>query len=555
MVSAQFLRFAVAGSIGFVVDSLVLLTMTKVFGLSPFLGRAVSFPAALTTTWLINRSWTFRQAKPKSLREVGAEYLNYWAVQMSGGAVNIGAFAVFVALFGKTGLMQVAAVAAGSVAGMFVNYFGNKALVFGEGGAAARVQRWTQRAAWIAIATLILLIPAFLNGGPFIHFDSEQYFTIGHSIAAALGEIVGIGAADPTAAVQAAPSIEPVGSAPQGAWASAFAGARSPFYGLLLYLTSAGQGLWGIAVPQALIGAWLLSLLSIEFGKGFRPFGYLAMITALTVGSTIGYFANWPMPDVFAGYFLLAALVFVLGERTNLAEKLLLWALMAVGASFHSTINLMAAALAVISVLVLWRNGKRPVAALSAGALILLAIVPGMVGGRIYAAMSEKVAGVPIYSPPFLTARVIGDGTGQRFLKEECPTGRHDFAVCQFSGRTFLDHNHFLWGLPGLESAYQVSDVVTQKRLGEEQIRFVLAVVRAYPGEQVAASAANALQEIPNITIGTDFHTVALIHRDWPDAQILRVAPQYARCLADSSTCGRPAFMQPWEAIISIASM
>lgn len=349
MISAQFLRFGVAGAIGFVVDSLVLLAMTQVFGFSPYVGRAVSFSTALTTTWLINRAWAFRQEGGKSPRELLAEYLNYWAVQMTGGAVNLAAFAIFVAIFGETGLSQVAGVAAGSVAGMFVNYFGNKALVFGAGETVARVQRWTQRTVWIALGTLVLLIPAML-----------------------IGE------------------------------AGAGAEAGSALHSQFLSLTSASLGPWAPAAFQAAAGAWMIALASGEFGRSFRGGPYLALAAALTGLTTVGYLAGLPMPDIFAGYFLLAAVLFLAGARVNRLEQAGLWLLMALSAAFLPTLTLLAGAIALVGVAVLWARGRKPAAALALGGLVLLAGVPGLVGGQaLDMASNDRQLGWPPFVPGF----------------------------------------------------------------------------------------------------------------------------------------------------------
>ena len=83
---ADFLRFAVAGAVGFVVDSLTLLALVQGAGWQPLPARLVSMPVAILATWLINRLWTFRAfTAGKSLRNIGAEFLGYCTVQVTGG--------------------------------------------------------------------------------------------------------------------------------------------------------------------------------------------------------------------------------------------------------------------------------------------------------------------------------------------------------------------------------------------------------------------------------------------------------------------------------------
>src|SRR2546423_510705 len=60
-VAIELLRFGVVGVIGFVVDAAVL-TAAIALGLGPWLGRALSYLVAATTTFALNRAWTFRSA-------------------------------------------------------------------------------------------------------------------------------------------------------------------------------------------------------------------------------------------------------------------------------------------------------------------------------------------------------------------------------------------------------------------------------------------------------------------------------------------------------------
>lgn len=130
----EFVRFAIAGSIGFGVDLLVLLILVDVFGVPPLLAKAGSFSVALPTTWLINRAWTFRRRfdapRKLSLQEFGA----YLAVQLTGASVNYATFAVVLLTSGLTGqVVLVVATAAGVLAGMSFNFAGNKWVVFRRG--------------------------------------------------------------------------------------------------------------------------------------------------------------------------------------------------------------------------------------------------------------------------------------------------------------------------------------------------------------------------------------------------------------------------------------
>jgi putative flippase GtrA len=123
----QFLRFGVVGVAGFLVDAGVLTAMLWL-GLGPYAGRVVSYLAAASTTFALNRAWTFRSA----LREgpVAAQWGRFVLLNLMGFAANYGTYAALVAGTGIVAAYPVIGVAAGSVAGMFLNFGLSRRYVF-----------------------------------------------------------------------------------------------------------------------------------------------------------------------------------------------------------------------------------------------------------------------------------------------------------------------------------------------------------------------------------------------------------------------------------------
>jgi putative flippase GtrA len=119
----QFLSFAVVGAIGFVVDVAVLYLMAPLLGW--YGARVLSFLAAATATWALNRRYTFRRSEASVLRE----YLGYLVTMLGGAVVNYGAYVLV--LHWATGPWAPAAgVALGSCAGLVVNFLSARYLVF-----------------------------------------------------------------------------------------------------------------------------------------------------------------------------------------------------------------------------------------------------------------------------------------------------------------------------------------------------------------------------------------------------------------------------------------
>ncbi|CAH0269120.1 GtrA family protein [Roseomonas sp. CECT 9278] len=123
----EFLRFGVVGTAGFVVDTAVLYGALAL-GAGLYGGRALSYVTAATTTWLLNRVWTFRD------RAGGQAVHRQWAlfvvVNLGGFVLNYGTYAILVAFVPMVAAHPVLGVAAGSIAGMFSNFVLSRQLVF-----------------------------------------------------------------------------------------------------------------------------------------------------------------------------------------------------------------------------------------------------------------------------------------------------------------------------------------------------------------------------------------------------------------------------------------
>jgi putative flippase GtrA len=122
----QFLKFGVVGTIGFVVDSAVLYAGLAL-GLGLYLGRAVSYLAAATTTWALNRAWTFRG---QGSGPAAKQWATFVAVNLIGFACNYGTYAALVSTMPLVARHPIIGVAAGSLAGMVGNFVLSRRFVF-----------------------------------------------------------------------------------------------------------------------------------------------------------------------------------------------------------------------------------------------------------------------------------------------------------------------------------------------------------------------------------------------------------------------------------------
>ncbi|MBW8812402.1 MAG: GtrA family protein [Caulobacterales bacterium] len=134
-VTGEFIRFAIVGAAGALVDMSVLALALNVLMVGPYAGRLLSYLAAATFTWAVNRKFTFRGGTQASLF---SQWLRYIVISAGGGVVNLGVFSAIVAVgrahLGEgtlaATLLPYFGVACGSVSGLMVNFLATKRLIF-----------------------------------------------------------------------------------------------------------------------------------------------------------------------------------------------------------------------------------------------------------------------------------------------------------------------------------------------------------------------------------------------------------------------------------------
>jgi len=163
-------------------------------------------------------------------------------------------------------------------------------------------------------------------------------------------------------------------------------------------------------------------------------------------------------------------------------------------------------------------------------AICAFALIGALAGNLAFAQMVKHTAGQPPLMPPFLSARVIADGTGTRFVRERCAGA---FVVCRYGAHFPMSADDFLWA-SGKDGVFETASSADRRALGIEQTRFALAVVRAYPLDQALASARN-IAEQATATDLSDFNykpsvAASLTARTPPAAaRVLRQSLAYRR--------------------------
>ena len=132
----EFLRYCIVGGVGFVVDGGLLWWLTAggvasgdavsgdtVSGFDPYLARLISFPVAVTVTWVLHRFWTFEHGSDAAAKR---QYAGYFILQLAASIINYGVYAGAVSLYGASQVILMFGFTLGSAIGLAVNYTGAK---------------------------------------------------------------------------------------------------------------------------------------------------------------------------------------------------------------------------------------------------------------------------------------------------------------------------------------------------------------------------------------------------------------------------------------------
>jgi putative flippase GtrA len=123
----ELVLFGIGGVIGFIVDAGIVQLLVSGPGWNPYLARLLSFLCAATATWLFNRRYTFRSARHYSLR---GEWVRYVFAMCGGFALNYAVYSTLVFHFEIVHRFPALGVAAGSLAGLVVNFASSRFWIY-----------------------------------------------------------------------------------------------------------------------------------------------------------------------------------------------------------------------------------------------------------------------------------------------------------------------------------------------------------------------------------------------------------------------------------------
>ena len=245
-----------------------------------------------------------------------------------------------------------------------------------------------------------MLAPALWNGYPFIFFDSGDYLNV-----SVTGRLVVY---------------------------------RDPVYGLFIAPLHLYRSLWGVAIGQSLLAAWILyETVALVLPERRRLWSYLAIIAGLAAGTSLPWFSAQLMPDILGALAVLLVCLLALGDPPPV-KRWALGGLLALMIACHlSFLPLGIGLLLVLSGLRFLVPSLRlgvVAAAVAAAPAIVLCVNMGL-GGPL--TLSET-------SHDFLLARLVQDGLAKQTLDRLCPDPL--LRLCAVKDSLPPTANDFLWG-------------------------------------------------------------------------------------------------------------
>jgi hypothetical protein len=325
----------------------------------------------------------------------------------------------------------------------------------------------------LALATLALVAPALWNSFPLLQYDTGGYLARWYE-----GYLV--------------PS-------------------RPGAYGLVL-AAAASLRFWPVVLIQAALALWVLALMLRCFGLGGRPLVLLAIVSLLSLVTTLPWLTAILLTDIFAGLavFALHLLVFR-PERLRLWERCALVAVTAFAAATHSATLALVGALALAAACARWLLGN-PVSPRGVRYVLAAAVL----GIALTLAANFAVAGRVAFTPGgygILFGRMLQEGIVHRYLADHCP--ETPLKLCPFRRELPHDADTFLWGSSIFDRLGRFTG------LSEEMRKVVLESLREYPAWQARAAISATARQLVHVASGegvvtTMWHTYGVMERYTP---------------------------------------
>ena len=405
----------------------------------------------------------------------------------------------------------------------------------------------------ILAGALVMLLPAYLSGRPFVFYDTWEFYMWGRDVLAAFSNPWPHAGPFPVGRELWASDV--VASPPAIVDERLFRlilstkGSRSAFYAVPLYLATF---MWVAAAVQALIVSATLYVVVRATGWKNQPVAFMTAVIFLTTSTTMPFFAAFMMPDIFTPLCALASgLLIFYRDRLSVAARCGLSMLVVYAVAVHTS-NLPLMIVAVVTGFLLnrlrssTRDSYRAVTPIGG---LLVAGLAVLVTGNF---ALRTVFGRPALNPPFILGRVIADGPGAAYLRDACR--QPVYVSCELvppESRFELYQESFMWPFVGEVPFSPRVDPDRREAFYAEAWPIVLGTLRRDPLGQVRASLRNAFHQLTmfKIRLEMDYALPETLRLPWRRAAITAaITPNVEVCQAgDGSNCNQLLRGRQWR--------
>jgi hypothetical protein len=321
----------------------------------------------------------------------------------------------------------------------------------------------------VLLGALSMIWPALYNGFPLLYPDSMTYLGDGPVVARAI-------------------FLHQTAS---------YYGMRSFFYSLGILPLHRNVTAWPVIACQAILMSYVLWLVVRSILSKRAVTGYLVLIATLSLATSLSWYVSLVMPDILGPALYLTFFLLVFARQTlSRAERFSLGAIACWAVTSHATHLMLGVGLwfLLAVVMTVQRQTKRQIVMSLGEMAIALAIA-----ASAQLALHGYLYGTPSLNgerPPYLTARLVADGTGRQYLEQHCKT--EQWTLCDRIENLAGDADHFLWDSNG---GWGGASADEQREMSREEMNFVLATIRSYPAEQLARSAGAFWQQLKTFGI------------------------------------------------------
>jgi hypothetical protein len=357
----------------------------------------------------------------------------------------------------------------------------------------------------------VLLLPALLNGSPFLYYDSENYISrpmnafgsvvhrLGVDFPKGGGTATSVGL-DETE--QSAAQPRPILRGEAATEDHMILRGRSIHYGIFVWAGVMLGGWWGTALLQGFLTATVILLAARRLQ--LRTAAAVAIAAGCALLTPAGVFVGLVMPDFLAPLTVATLALLALDPGGISARERLLLGAIAVLAMVSHTSHL-ALGLALVAIAgAIHAFGLLRGSITGHGVLLSLATVGLAVAISVGTDQSaRRVIGVEMLNRPHLSAHLLDEGgPGIPFLDTHCTATPDLFQLCAYRNRFPVEWRRFLFHTSG-EGVFAAHDipVADRRRISTQDRAFALAVLRDRPVETLRYATAAFLEQMRRFTV------------------------------------------------------